>query len=222
MGRERIVLLNHIAGSLTVLRFTEGDGAGLESVRHFHEADVADTHLDFLGQIRLMAHAQNPLVTDGGFCASKCYTCRTMRSRAVLLGGVVLLGLTIAPTLALAVEESLFWRFWWFDIPMHFFGGMFTAFLMLWLAHGLYERGIVFAKYPFLRPSSMLLFAVFMTLLGAVSWEIFEVLAGNPRELNYQFDTTLDVYMGVIGSVATVLVVLASRTGRALLIRSRI
>ncbi len=72
----------------------------------------------------------------------------------------------------------------WFDVPMHFLGGVTIAvFLVALLMH--------------FRPRLFLL-GVFGV---SVSWEVFEYLAGFPREANYVFDTSLDLLMDALGAL---------------------
>lgn len=99
---------------------------------------------------------------------------------------------TLAVLHALAIKLSLYWRFWWLDIPMHFFGGVIVAL-------GLYTlRDIKVFPNRFLR----LLPIVVLVLLVAVLWEVFEVQVGipnYPKASDYWFDTIKDICMGVFG-----------------------
>lgn len=89
----------------------------------------------------------------------------------------------------LAVANYLFWRYTWFDIPMHFLGGATIAvFLVALLMH--------------FRPRVFLL-GMFVVAIG---WEIFEYLFGFPREANYYFDTALDLLMDTLGGVVVYIV----------------
>lgn len=137
-----------------------------------------------------------------------------MAYRKTLLWGIVVTGLLVAAFQALATPFSLYWVYHWFDIPMHFLGGMFVAFLALWSAHGASERGISFTSYPYRRLSAMLLFVVLAALIVGIAWELFEVVTGMPRELNYQFDTALDLLLDVFGGVSVVGLLYAGRTWR--------
>ncbi len=76
----------------------------------------------------------------------------------------------------------LYWRFEWFDILMHFLGGLAIATFLIGF---------------FVTKQRALLIALFFAI--AIGWEIFEVLVGSPREANYALDTVMDLIMDTIG-----------------------
>jgi len=92
----------------------------------------------------------------------------------------------------LAVELFLYWRFWWFDIPMHFIGGV-TVALGLFTLHDL--RLVIPARYLQLVPVLSLVFVV------AMSWEAYELFIGIPIESDYVIDTLTDLCMGTLGGL---------------------
>lgn len=100
----------------------------------------------------------------------------------------LLAALVLAAALALlqsyALENYLYWRLWWFDIPMHILGG---------LAVGSFLIGFLIR----FRPRLFLLGC----LIIFVGWEVFEYLAGFPREANYAFDTALDLLDDTVGAL---------------------
>jgi hypothetical protein len=83
-----------------------------------------------------------------------------------------------------AMEEFLYWRYAWFDIPMHFLGGLSLGVLGVGLLH---RR----------RPAALALFVA----AAFVAWEIFEVVFGLPLESNYVSDTALDIVMDSAGAL---------------------
>lgn len=85
---------------------------------------------------------------------------------------------------AWAIHELIYWRFVWFDVFMHFLGGVALATLAV---------GILRRRQP-------LSFAVFLAI-AFVAWEVFEYVFGVPRESNYQFDTALDILMDTLGAI---------------------
>lgn len=92
-----------------------------------------------------------------------------------------------------AVYNYLYWRFVWFDVPMHFLGGAtIAAFLVALLMH--------------FRPR---LFVVGVVIIS-LGWEGFELLSGFPRESNFVFDTSLDLLMDALGAI--VVYVIARKT----------
>lgn len=88
-----------------------------------------------------------------------------------------------------AVTDFLYWQYHWFDIPMHFLGG---------LAIGVFLVGFLYRKRPFLF---LLLF-----VLATVGWEVFEYYFGIPRESNYASDTMHDLIMDAVGGLIAYLV----------------
>lgn len=83
-----------------------------------------------------------------------------------------------------AVDNYLFWIYPWFDVPMHYIGGVAIAAFLVALS-------------PKFRPRA---FIVLFTLL-MIAWELFEYMFGIPREANYVFDTLLDFLMDALGAV---------------------
>lgn len=84
-----------------------------------------------------------------------------------------------------AVSDFLYWRYEWFDIPMHYLGGLAIATFML-------------ALIPVRRPVLLLVLCV----VFFVAWEVFEYVFGIPREANYALDTAQDLCLDFVG-VAT-------------------
>lgn len=83
-----------------------------------------------------------------------------------------------------AMQGFLYWRLPWFDIPMHFLGG---------LALGTLAVG-------FLNRHRPLAFAAAL-LAAFVAWELFELFFGLPRESDYAADTALDLVMDTLGAL---------------------
>lgn len=90
----------------------------------------------------------------------------------------------------LALQLFLYWKYWWFDIPMHFIGGAVVA-LGVFVLRDLR----VLARSAHLRFIPVLL----AVCAVAIAWEVYEVLIGIPIEDDYVFDTTLDLCMGLLG-----------------------
>lgn len=96
---------------------------------------------------------------------------------ALVLSGLLLLGQLYA------LDQFLYWRFWWYDIGMHALGG--AVFGAIALVLGL--RGIRF----------------WLFLLGIVlGWEVFEYVNNiSTAQPNFLFDTGLDIVMGLVGAL---------------------
>ena len=103
--------------------------------------------------------------------------------RTYWLSTAFLLSLLIAGLQQWAVSSSLYWRYVWFDAPMHLLGG---------LTVGVFLVTLLRSYHPFL----------FIAGIAAiiVGWEVFEFAIGVPRETNYVFDTSLDILLGTCGA----------------------
>lgn len=106
----------------------------------------------------------------------------------------------IATLHILALEFSLYWLYPWFDIMVHFLGGLFTALFALWL---FFESGYVRINN---NVQNALLVAGVSILVIGIGWEIFELVAGVPIEDNFVLDTTIDLIMDVLGAGVAVFI----------------
>ncbi|MBP9816437.1 MAG: hypothetical protein KBD05_00165 [Candidatus Pacebacteria bacterium] len=79
--------------------------------------------------------------------------------------------------------EFLYWKFVWFDSPMHLLGGITLG---------------VFVATLLKAPQPVKFYGLILVLI--VGWELFEFLLGSPRKDNYAFDTVLDLCLGVLGA----------------------
>ncbi|KND46986.1 MAG: putative membrane protein (4 TMH) [Parcubacteria bacterium C7867-004] len=84
-----------------------------------------------------------------------------------------------------AITDFLYWRYTWFDIVMHFLGG---------LTIGLALVALIGSRF---RPVWFLV----LMIAVAVGWEVFEALVGIPREANFKLDTALDLLMDTLGAL---------------------
>lgn len=89
----------------------------------------------------------------------------------------------------IALQDFLYWRYVWFDIPMHILGGLAIATFII----------------GFLHTRKTGLFLV-LFLLAIVGWEVFEYVFGIPRDANYPLDTAIDLVMDIVGGGITYLV----------------
>jgi len=116
--------------------------------------------------------------------------------RATLLSFLAILVFLIVALHAAAIFLHLYWTLWWYDIIVHFLGGLFTGLLVLWLR---FFSGY-FGAEAFPAGQSVLLFALAATLVVGIGWEIFERIFGNTWSVEgYYMDTTLDIIFDFIG-----------------------
>lgn len=117
--------------------------------------------------------------------------------KKTLLNIVAGLGVLTAVLHITANALSLYWRLRWFDIPMHFLGGVFIAFLLIWF---FYWSGYTRLKTP--SPRAFFVSIIGGTIIVGIGWEVFEYLLGvSWRPEGYWFDTIKDMSMDVIGAV---------------------
>ena len=89
-----------------------------------------------------------------------------------------------------AMVASLYWYYPWFDIVMHFWGGILVALGVVALTS---------FRVITIRPSFRITMLVLFTAM--ISWEIFERLAGLYSPETYIFDTSKDLLVGLVGGI---------------------
>ena len=126
---------------------------------------------------------------------------RNLFGLAILFFAALIAGLNL-----LALKYFLFWRLWWFDIPMHILGGFIIGSMALWFIA--YEVPIGIRS-----KINRILVAILATFVIGVLWEIFEYKTGITKgEPGYWFDTIHDVIDDVIGGLIAYLAL--NRHGR--------
>jgi hypothetical protein len=109
--------------------------------------------------------------------------------RSIWLFTALLLSAALAAFHVFALDGFWYWKNVWLDVSVHFAGGV---------TIGVFLVG-------FLSRFKPLLYIVGFTAI-VVAWEVFEYFFGVKRGINYFFDTTLDLLMGVLGAVAVYVV----------------
>jgi len=108
---------------------------------------------------------------------------------------LLLLIIFIAVTNALADEFSWYWRIPWFDMPMHFLGGLWIGLVSLWLC------------FTCDRATNLKIFTVSVlsvVTIGAL-WEVFEFNTDTFLAISLQndiLDTISDMMFDIFGGVA--------------------
>lgn len=99
---------------------------------------------------------------------------------------------TIAIVHAVALEQYLYWKYFWFDIPMHLFGGITCA--------------LGYSILPFLRITikeryQTVLWYILFTVSIGILWEVFEVVTHiSIVEPGFIQDTLTDLLMDMLGA----------------------
>jgi hypothetical protein len=92
----------------------------------------------------------------------------------------------------LALTLYLYWQIWWFDIPMHVFGG---AVIVLGMYTAVELR--ILPAFVTRQLFSVLAFV----LVIALGWEVFQYLITEVLKPNYVTDTLGDIIVGVLGGM---------------------
>lgn len=98
----------------------------------------------------------------------------------------------------LAIKFYLYWTVSEFDSLVHFLGGAFVGMLFLWLY---FYSGIFDPQKRDLK--NFVVISILSVILVGVLWEVFELIIGatNVNDLEYYFDTALDIVMDILGSL---------------------
>ena len=91
-----------------------------------------------------------------------------------------------------AVTDFLYWKYRWFDTPLHMLGGV---------TMGLITIGLLGPRW---RPYTY----VVCVIIAAAAWELFEALAGIAivPGVDYTWDTAHDVLNDALGAIAVYLI----------------
>ena len=98
----------------------------------------------------------------------------------------------------IALKFFLYWIYSWFDIMMHFLGGMIVVLSSFWFFFQ--------SRYVHLNQNihNIIFVAISSIIFIGIGWEIFEIIIGVPVIGDFVLDTITDLVMDVIGaSVAT-------------------
>ena len=103
-----------------------------------------------------------------------------------------------------AIDNFLYWRFWWFDILMHFLGGLLIGLMSLWAYF--YSD---FFKNSKVEKNILIIISLISVWFIGVGWEIFEILI-EPEYFKegYILDTILDLVMDTLGAIVAGLILL--------------
>ncbi len=115
--------------------------------------------------------------------------------RQLFIFSFVLISL-VAGLNKMALNFFLYWRFWWFDIMMHFLGGLWIGSIVLWFY---YFSGYI--KNPIKTKKYIFWISVISVVIVGLGWEVFEFLIDANLREGYFGDTILDLIMDIIGAI---------------------
>ncbi len=96
---------------------------------------------------------------------------------------------TLALLHQLALMYSLYWVYAWFDVPMHFLGGVII---------GLGTQTALFRRVMPIRVETIWMCLVVVFAVG-IAWEIFEWWFVLADAVNYKLDTLSDLVFDLMG-----------------------
>ena len=100
----------------------------------------------------------------------------------------------------LALKFYLYWTFEWFDILMHFLGGLWVALVATWF---FFFSGFLYKDIKPIKKVKIFSIAIISVIIVGVLWEVWELEADLVfiDEAGYFFDTSLDLVMDTLGGV---------------------
>ncbi len=104
--------------------------------------------------------------------------------------------ISVAILFGLAERYDLLWRIWWYDIPLHFLGGVALGGLAIWSIHAYAKR-----ENRVFTGGQLFLWTLLLVLIAGLLWELQEYLSGNTFNTigNYPLDTFKDLIMDLLG-----------------------
>lgn len=112
---------------------------------------------------------------------------------------LVLIAIVVAVLHQMALSFSLYWTLDWYDIMMHFLGGVWVGFGTLFI---FFTSGLVKITQRIKEPLLILLILILAVLVVGLTWELWELFTGLSNIIEDLGDTILDLIMDVIGGVA--------------------
>lgn len=99
-----------------------------------------------------------------------------------------------------AMEFYLYWTFPWFDIPMHFLGGLWVGVTSIWFFFFSGHAGKFTSQ---LTTRNIFTVSIASVIVIGILWEIFEIYAGVPMlTADYPLDTSVDLLVDILGAIA--------------------
>ena len=111
---------------------------------------------------------------------------------------IIILSFIVAVAHVVALNFYFYWTFWWFDLSVHFLGGLWVALTSLWIYLFIYSE-----KELDRRKTFFIVFTAIVVVGGL--WEAFEYFAGISPGDNFIMDTTTDILMDLLGASAGLL-----------------
>ena len=101
-----------------------------------------------------------------------------------------------------AFKFSLYWQFWWFDLFMHFLGGLVVSYISI-----LFYKN--FLKKEFKSKKEVFILALGSAFLVGLTWELFEFTASLYREAPLALRTLATLQLGWLDTLTDLMADLA-------------
>ena len=118
-----------------------------------------------------------------------------------------------------ALKFYLYWSIWWFDIVVHFLGGVWVGLIIMWF---FFFSGFIYKNVNLVKNSKIFFITIVSVIVVGVLWEIWEVWADliSIDDIGYFLDTPLDIVMDTLGG--TTAFVYAKISGKGLSSRNEV
>jgi uncharacterized membrane protein YjdF len=118
---------------------------------------------------------------------------KNLKKRIFIRAALATIGTFVLNTIGIWL--SLYSVIWWYDMPLHFFGGLFTGLLVIWFL----MRYSKFTKASYLETVFWVLFISF--IIGFV-WEFYEIFFYKIGGQNYVImDAISDIFFDLAGAI---------------------
>lgn len=112
----------------------------------------------------------------------------------ILIFETIALTILVVILYSLGLYYSLYWVTGWYDIVMHFLGGLWVAFFVMYLV---FVVGIV--KLPRHDKVIISLITIGSVIIVGMAWELWELFSGLSFVFKDTGDTILDLIMDIVG-----------------------
>jgi hypothetical protein len=116
---------------------------------------------------------------------------KTSKKRLGLLLLIFILAVGVATLDRTGHFLSLYWSLWWFDILMHFLGGLLIGLASAWAYVFVFKKGT----------RGLIRATLLSVLIVGIFWELYEVYIGiQVTHEPYVWDTSVDIILDLIGA----------------------
>jgi len=120
-----------------------------------------------------------------------------MNRRTDLLYTALALAVLLALLQAAAIAFYLYWSYWWYDVLMHFLGGLTGGLAAFWV---LFHSGLFWRSMPSKKTATLA--TLFCLMTAGVLWEVMEFQYGMLDSFeSYPLDVFNDLVLDASGAL---------------------